>query len=116
MDCLFIKSLTVTTTLGVYDWEQAIKQKIIIDLEMAADIARAAASDELKDALNYAAVASRITEFLGEKRFQLVETLAEQVATLLHQEFKIQWLRMQITKPGAIANASGVGVRIERNF
>ncbi len=114
MDIVFIRELKIQTVIGVFEWEQAIRQPIVLDLEMGADIAQAAATDDLVHALNYKAVADRLTQFLGEGRFKLVETLAEAVATILQDEFGVQWLRLRVSKPGALRSALDVGVVIER--
>lgn len=114
MDIIFMRELKVETFIGVYDWEQRVKQPVSIDFELPADIARAAASDDVVDTLNYKAIAKRIIEFVGEQRCHLVETLAENVAKLVMDEFSLPWIRLTINKPGAIRGARDVGVTIER--
>ena len=114
MDIIFIRDLRVDTVIGIYDWERAIKQTLSFDLEMATDIARAAASDCIDDTLNYKAVAKRIIAFVEDSDFQLVETLAERVAELVRSEFAVSWLRLTLNKGGAVRGAKGVGVIIER--
>jgi dihydroneopterin aldolase len=100
--------------IGVFDWERRIRQTVILDLDMAADIQRAADSDDLADTLNYKAVAKRLIEFVGRSEFQLVETLAERVAELVLKEFSVPWLRLRVNKQGAVRGARDVGVIIER--
>lgn len=114
MDIIFIRELRIDTVIGIHDWERQIKQTVVLDLELAADIQQAAASDHIDDTLSYQDVADRLTAFVGSSRFQLVEALAEQVAALLRHEFAVPWLRLTVSKPGAIANARAVGVSIER--
>ncbi len=114
MDIIFIRDLRVDTVIGIYDWERAIKQTLSFDLEMATDIARAAASDCIDDTLNYKAVAKRVIAFVEDSDFQLVETLAERVAELVRSEFAVSWLRLTLNKGGAVRGAKGVGVIIER--
>ena len=114
MDKVFIEGLEVDTVIGVYDWERDIRQCLRIDLTMGWDIRAAAENDELEHTLNYAAVAERITTFAHEASFELVETFAERLAALLQAEFALPWLRLRITKPGAVPTARGVGVEIER--
>lgn len=115
LDRVFIKGLTVATTIGVYEWERKIRQNIALDLEMGWDNSKAAASDDLSKALDYASVSSRITELLESAEFLLVERLAEQVAERVISEFSIPWLKLTVYKPGAVANAESVGVIIERS-
>jgi len=114
MDIVFLRDLRVETVIGVYEWERRIRQVVRIDLEMAADVARAAATDALEDALDYKAVAKRVIQVVGEGRFGLVETLAERIAAIVRGEFGVPWVRVRVSKPGAVRGASDVGVVIER--
>ncbi len=114
MDRIFLRDLRVETIIGIFDWERETPQTVSIDLEMAADVARAARRDDITDALDYKAVAKRLIAFVGASRFQLVETLAEHIATLLREEFAVSWVRVTVNKGGAVRGASAVGVVIER--
>jgi dihydroneopterin aldolase len=114
MDIIYLHDLRIDTVIGVFDWERRIRQTVILDLEMAVDIRRAAASDNLADTLNYKAVAKRLLDFVGHSEFQLVETLAERVAELVLKEFTVPWLRLRVNKQGAVRGARDVGVIIER--
>jgi len=114
MDIVFIRELRANTVIGVYDWEREVRQTVVLDLEMASDNRRAATSDEITDAINYAAVSSRLLAFIEGSQFQLIETMAEQVAAIVLEEFRVPWLRLRLCKPGAVAQAKDVGVLIER--
>ena len=102
------------TVVGIYDWERRIRQNVVLDLEMGTDIARAAGSDRIEDTLDYKAVAKRVAQFVSAAEFQLVETLAEKVAELVMQEFKLRWIKVTLHKPGAVSGSRSVGVMIER--
>ena len=114
MDTIFLRDLEVDATIGVFEWEQRIRQKVRIDLEMAADVTRAAASGSLEDTLDYKAVAKRIVGFVESGRHGLIETLVENLAELLIREFGIPWVRVTVSKPGAVRGARDVGITIER--
>ena len=114
MDTVFIKSLEVDTVIGAYDWERTIRQNLLVDVQMGWDNRPCAADDALHLALDYAAVSECIQHFAQNSSFELVETFAERLAALLMLEFNIPWLRLTITKPGAVPSAQGVGVEIER--
>ena len=114
MDKIFLNELKVDTIIGIWDWERKIRQTVVIDLEMSADIARAAATDNVEDTLNYKSVAKRIQSFVSESSFQLVETLAERIAGIVRDEFDVQWVRVRVNKPGAIRGSKDVGILIER--
>jgi dihydroneopterin aldolase len=114
-DTIFLRDLRIDTVIGIWDWERKIRQTVSIDLEMGADIARAAASDAIDDTLNYKAVAKRVQQFVDDSAFQLVETLAEKIAAVILDEFDVPWVRVRVNKPGAIRGASDVGVSIRRS-
>ncbi len=114
MDHIFLHDLKVETIVGIWDWERKIHQTVSIDLEMGADIRRAAASDDIDDTLNYKLVAKRVQQFVGDSSFKLVETLAERIAELILNDFDVPWVEVRVNKPGAIRGARDVGVRIRR--
>ena len=114
MDKVFIKGLRADSVIGVHDWERNIRQPLILDIELGADFSRASKSDALADAVDYEAISKRVVEVVGGASFQLIETLADHVATMIQDEFGIQWLRLKVTKPQAVEAADGVGVIIER--
>jgi len=114
MDIVFLKDLRIETVIGVYDWERKIKQTVVLDVEMSADVAKAAASDHIDDALDYKSVAKRLIDFVEQSEFQLVETMAERCAQIIREEFGVAWVRLTLNKIGAVSNARDVGVIIER--
>ena len=113
-DTIFLRDLEIDATIGVYEWEKRIRQKVCINLEMAADITPAAASHSIDDTLDYKAVAKRIVQFVEASHYELIESLIEKVAAMLIQEFHIPWLRITISKPRAVRGARDVGITIER--
>lgn len=114
MDIVFIRELRIDTVIGVYDWERLVRQSVVLDLEMATDISKAAGEDALEHTLDYAAISARLIAFIEQSEFELIETMAEQVAAIVLQEFNVPWLRLRVSKPGAVAQARDVGVLIER--
>jgi dihydroneopterin aldolase len=114
MDIVYIRDLKIETVIGIFDWERRIRQTVSIDLEMATDIRKAAATDDIADALDYKAVAKRLIAFVGESQFLLVETLSEKVAEIVMTEFNVPWLKLRLSKPGAVRGSQDVGIIIER--
>lgn len=114
MDRVFIEDLRIQTVIGVFDWEREIKQSVSLDLEMAFDISLAAASDDIGETLDYKAVSKRLIQFVERSDFQLVEALAEHCARIVLAEFPVCWLRLKLSKPGAVRGSSAVGVIVER--
>jgi 7,8-dihydroneopterin aldolase/epimerase/oxygenase len=114
MDIIFIRELRIETIIGVHPWERQVRQTLILTMELGADVGLVAATDCLNDTLNYQAVAQRVSEFAAASTFQLVETLGERIAELLQREFGAPWLRLTLSKPGALRGAREVGIIIER--
>jgi dihydroneopterin aldolase len=114
LDIVFIEDLRIETIIGIYDWERKIKQTISLDIEMAADNKRPAASENIDDALNYKAVAKRMISFTEESQYQLVETLAERLVEIIMTDFNVPWCRLKLSKLGAVTGSRSVGVIIER--
>lgn len=114
MDKIFLSQLSIECIVGIWDWERRVKQTVVIDVEMAADIRKAAASDSIEDTIDYKRVAKRLIAFVGESQYQLVETLTEQIARVIVTEFGVTWVKVRLNKRGAIRGARDVGIEIER--
>lgn len=114
MDIVYIRQLKIPTVIGIFDWEREIQQTVCLDVDMAIDIRKAAAGEDIDNTVSYKTVCDRLIEFIGQSEFLLVETMAEEVAQLLRQEFALQWVRVRVGKPTAIDSAADVGVLIER--
>ena len=114
-DTIFLRDLRVETIVGLWDWERKIRQTVSIDLEMGADIRKAAGTDSIDDTLNYKSVAKRVQQFVSDSEFLLVETMAEKIAETILAEFDMPWIDVRVNKPGAIRGARDVGVHIRRH-
>jgi dihydroneopterin aldolase len=113
-DRIFLRGLAIDCTIGFIDWERRVKQRVVIDLEMSIDCRTAARRDDVTDTLNYKTVAKRLIAFVQESSFNLVETLVERIASVILLEFGVAWVRVTLSKPGAIRGSREVGVTIER--
>ncbi len=99
-DIVSIRGLAVNATIGAYDWEREVEQTLVFNVDMAVDLSRAAATDQLADApVDYAAAALLITEVVQDGMFRLIETAAERVAVRLLAEHGLTWLRVEVVKP-----------------
>ena len=114
MDTIFIRGLKVQAIIGAHNWEQRVARTLVLDLELGADARNAARTDQLADALDYHAISKRVQAICDASRFRLIESLAELVAKTLLAEFRADWLKLTVYKPGAVPAADDVGVRIER--
>ena len=114
MDIVYIRDFRIETVIGMFQWERRIKQTLALDLEMAWDIRPAAASDSIEQALDYKTVSMRLKSHVEQAEYQLVETLAESIWAILRDEFQVPWIRLRVSKPGAVRGAQDVGVLVER--
>lgn len=114
MDIVYLRDLEIECVIGIFEWERRIRQTVVLDLDMGTDIKRAAASDRIEDTIDYKKVAKRLLAFVGESQFNLVETLAEQIARVVVTEFGVAWVKVRLNKQGAIRGARDVGIEIER--
>lgn len=115
MDFVYIQDLKLKTTIGAFEWEHAIKQSLYLDLELGINALNAAHEDDIKQTIDYTAIANRVLEKFENHSCQLIETLAERIAQLILTEFPVPWLKLKIRKPGIIAVAKEVGIVIERS-
>jgi 7,8-dihydroneopterin aldolase/epimerase/oxygenase len=113
-DRIFVHGLTTECVIGFIEWERRVKQTVVVDLELAADAAHAAASDDVANTLDYRKVVKRVLAYIGDSQCHLVETLADRVARLILDEFGVAWVRISLAKPGAFRHARDVGVSLER--
>lgn len=114
MDKIFLTALATECIVGIWDWERKVKQTVVIDLEMACDVRKAAQSDHIEDTVDYKAVSKRLLAFVEASQFQLVETLAEAIARIIVTEFGVGWVKVRLNKQGAIRGSRDVGILIER--
>ena len=113
-DIIYIKDLRVKTIIGIFDWERKVKQEVSIDLEFPFDCKKAAATDSIEDTVDYKTIAKGVIKFVEESSFQLQETLAEGIASLVKNEYGVESIKLRVSKPGAIRGSKDVGLIIHR--
>ncbi|PPI88513.1 dihydroneopterin aldolase [Candidatus Pantoea edessiphila] len=116
MDIIFIEQLVIFTTIGIYDWEKNIKQKLILDVEMMWDKNLSNNRDDIDNYLNYSDVSEAILTYLTDNHFLLIEKVAEGVANLLMKKFGCPGVYIKVSKPNAVAQAKQVGIKIKRGL
>ncbi len=113
-DVVFVKGLKVEAVIGVYDWERAITQPLLIDIMLETDISKAVVSDNVEDALSYKEVCDDVSEWCKEIKAKLLEHLAAQVVDKLLEKYGCHKITFSVAKPTAIKEADAVGVQITR--
>ena len=114
-DIVFIKSLEVHTIIGIYDWEQETKQKLLIDIEASHDNTVPAKTDNIEDAVDYEFISTSIIKLFQNTKYQLIETVAEVCANWILTNTKSKTVKITVSKPDAISAAINVGVQIARS-
>lgn len=115
MDKVFIKNLEIDAIIGIYDVERTTKQKVVFDIEMWWDVAQAAKSENIEDALNYKTLSDHLKDYVGKSSFQLIETLAEEVASIIIKQYAVESVKLTLHKPDALDGDTDVGVEILRH-
>jgi dihydroneopterin aldolase len=113
-DTVFVTGLEARAIVGINDWERTERQTVRVDLEMACDASRAAEEDDIALAINYRSVAKAVLALVESSSFFLVETLAERIAAAIRGEFGVPWVRVRVSKPGAVRFSQEVGVEVVR--
>jgi 7,8-dihydroneopterin aldolase/epimerase/oxygenase len=114
-DRIFLHGLRTECIIGFIDWERQMPQTVLIDLELPCDAARAAATDRVADTIDYKRIAKRVLAWAQTSEYQLLETFAHRLALLLLEEFPLQWVKVRVSKPGAIRHSRDVGVTLQRD-
>tara|TARA_B100001057_G_scaffold136204_2_gene135789 strand:+ start:25821 stop:26192 length:372 start_codon:yes stop_codon:yes gene_type:complete len=114
-DKIYIEDLRVKATIGIFDWEKKIKQEVSISYEIPHDNRKAAAEDTIEATTDYKTITKAIIAFVEGNKFELVETFAEKIAEMVIKDFKVEEIRLRVSKPGALRFSKDVGVIIERN-
>ena len=113
-DTIFVRGLEARGIIGIEDWERRKPQTIRIDVDLACDVRLAAADDDIGKTVNYRAVSKAILAHIEANAYYLVETLAERLAAMIRRDYDVSWVRLRISKPGAVRFSDEVGVVIER--
>ncbi len=115
MDKIFLNDLKIDTIIGIYDWERETLQTLSFDLEIDWDIRKAAVSDHIDDTLDYGSIAQTIVSFVAASKYQLIETLAEDLCALLLKEYPIPKVKLSLSKPVALHGQNIARIVIERS-
>lgn len=113
-DYITLTGLKIKCIIGIFDWERRKKQNVLIDMRFPCDIQRASRKDDIRDTVNYKKIAKAAIHYVEKSRFQLIETLAENLAGLLLERFDLGELFLSVHKPGAVRGSQSVGVSLHR--
>lgn len=111
---LHLQGLAVATFVGIHDWEQRVRQELILDLKIDYDCSQAAKTDALEDALDYERLAREVVSFVSGKRFRLLERIAVEVADMTLAKFQVEAVEVTVAKPHAIAEIQALSISVAR--
>ena len=114
MDKVVVKALALEVIIGLFPWERAVRQRVLVDLDMEVDIFKAAQTDDLEFVVNYAEVCDRVAALAEEGQYKLLETFVERIAEMVLRDFEVTWIRVAVNKVDVMPQVSSVGVQIER--
>ncbi|MFC0180765.1 dihydroneopterin aldolase [Thorsellia kenyensis] len=115
-DTVFIESLVALATIGIYDWEKEIKQRLELDIVMYWDNQKGGNSDDVNDCLDYAAISQCVLDYINQRQFGLIERVAEEIAKLLVLQYQLPAVEVTVKKPTAVPSAMSVGVSVFRTL
>ena len=112
-DRLILHDVAISCRLGVQEWERRTPQSVWIDLELAIDAGRAASTDDVRQTVDYAQLITAIKELAQAQPYQLMETLADKIASLALRQSGAPRVRVQVKKR-ALAEVGYAAVEVER--
>lgn len=117
IDTLILKECRFDCYIGIFPKERKVKQTIVIDVEIAVDIRKAAKSDSIKDAIDYRDVHAVMKQRIEKNTSFLIETLAEELAQLILKNFPVKSVTLTLQKPKPMQKRGGAwaGLRITRS-
>ena len=113
-DIVFIRGLEARTIIGINDWERENLQTVRLDIDVGCDVSKAANSTDIDETVNYRSVAKAVLAHVEAADYELVETMAENLAALILKDFAADYVRLRVSKPGAVRFSDEVGVEIVR--
>jgi dihydroneopterin aldolase len=113
MDAIIISELEVFYHVGVTEAERANPQRLLISIDLLVDFRKAAQTDRLGETVDYNQVCQRLLRFGDDRQWNLVETLAVDIADMLLEELSARAVTVEVKK-FVIPQTRFVGVRVSR--
>lgn len=114
-DRVLVRGLKIQAIVGILDAERLTSQPLSLDLDLHVDFAAIEHPEDYEHIVDYAAVSKLAIDLAVNGEYLLLETLGEDLCTLLFETFPIEHIRLLIEKPEAVAEARWVGIEMERS-
>ena len=111
---VFIRDLVLNTMIGIHRHERRQKQPVRVNVDLTVREDSPLPNDTLEQVVDYEKIADGIREITEAAHINLLETLAEKISTLCLSDKRVQIARVRVEKLRILANATSVGVEIER--
>jgi dihydroneopterin aldolase len=111
-DELSILGIDVFAHHGVFDFEKHEGQTFVIDLSLGVETAAAAASDDLRDTVDYGSLVESVIAAVEKDPVDLIETLAQRIADVCLTDVRVEWVRVTVHKPDAPIEATFTDVAL----
>lgn len=111
---VFIRDLVLPCSIGVYDHEKEAPQRVRLNLDLSVHEPADAIDDDHANVVCYDEIANDVRSLIESGHVNLVETLAEDIATICLENVRVRSVRVRVEKLDILADASSVGVEIER--
>ena len=105
-----IENLRLRTTVGIYEWEQKVKQDIVINIEIEFDGTRAIEEDAIEHTVDYKTVTKKIIAMVEDTKYNLIERISGDVVKLIMEDQKVKRASVKVDKPGALRFTDSVSV------
>ncbi len=115
-DKVIIRDLKLEMSVGIYEFEKAELQAVIINVTLGVSTNLSASLEDIEEVVSYEDIIKHIEGLAAKRHYDLVERFAEDIAHMcLEYDQKIQDVDVLVEKPDIIKNAASVGVQIKRS-
>lgn len=113
-DRIHIRDLRAYCVVGIFPHERETKQEVNINITLYTDLSRAAQTDNINDTIDYKKLKKRVLELVEPSGYQLIETMAADIASICLDDPRVERCTVSVDKPGALSYARSVAVEIDR--
>lgn len=111
---VFVKDLILEALIGIHRHEKDGRQRVRVNLTMDVGEGQQRVQDRLSDVVCYEDVVTAVRGIVGAGHINLVESLAERIAEHCLEDQRVKKVQVRVEKLDVFADASSVGVEIER--
>ncbi|MBS3786810.1 dihydroneopterin aldolase [Candidatus Bipolaricaulota bacterium] len=116
MDKIKINDLSIRTIIGTEEYEKESSQEVVVNVTLFTDVTEAGKTDELSDTIDYSKLKNEIYEMAVDSGFQLIESLAEEIAKISLAYDGVVRTKVSVQKPSALRFTRSAEVEIIREI